>query len=257
MKKKLPISFLFLFLLFSSCISIANAQISSSGFSISVPLEETDVQRGDIICSSENGNVKCTLEYSASLLGVITDNPSVSIEDPDLENSKLLAVSGIARVRVNGTGGNIADGDFVTSSETAGIGKKATSNGYVLGMAIESYEPQDPETTGEIQVLINIHPETNLTGVRGNLLQFIRRGISVPVFSPVESLRYLLAVLMVLISFTLGMIYFGRASRAGIEAVGRNPLAKQVIQFTVLLNIMLTIVIVLVGLGIAYLILIL
>jgi F0F1-type ATP synthase membrane subunit c/vacuolar-type H+-ATPase subunit K len=53
------------------------------------------------------------------------------------------------------------------------------------------------------------------------------------------------------------MIYFGKASRAGIEAVGRNPLAKRVIQLTVVMNIVLTIVIVLVGLAIAYLILIL
>jgi F0F1-type ATP synthase membrane subunit c/vacuolar-type H+-ATPase subunit K len=62
---------------------------------------------------------------------------------------------------------------------------------------------------------------------------------------------------MVIISFTLGMIYFGRASRTGIEAVGRNPLAKRVIQLTIFLNIVLTIVIVMVGLAIAYLILIL
>ena len=62
---------------------------------------------------------------------------------------------------------------------------------------------------------------------------------------------------MVLIAFTLGMIYFGRSSRAGIEAIGRNPLAKRVIQFTVFMNIVLTIVIVIVGLAIAYLILIL
>jgi F0F1-type ATP synthase membrane subunit c/vacuolar-type H+-ATPase subunit K len=79
----------------------------------------------------------------------------------------------------------------------------------------------------------------------------------VPLLEPIESLRYLLAIAMVLIAFTLGMIYFGRSSRAGIEAIGRNPLAKKVIQLTVFMNIILTVVIVLVGLGIAYLILVL
>ena len=126
-----------------------------------------------------------------------------------------------------------------------------------MGSAIESFESGNLNTIGTIQVVINVHPESSLTGARGNLLQFIREGISVPIFSPVESLRYLLAVAIVLISFTLGMIYFGRASRAGIEAVGRNPLAKRVIQFTVIMNIVLTIVIVIVGLAIAYLILVL
>ena len=108
-----------------------------------------------------------------------------------------------------------------------------------------------------IQVLINIHPATTIAGARGNLIQFIRKGISVPVFQPLESLRYLLAVLIVIISFTMGLIYFGRASRTGIEAIGRNPLAKRVIQLTIMLNIVLTLVIILVGLAIAYMILIL
>jgi hypothetical protein len=105
--------------------------------------------------------------------------------------------------------------------------------------------------------MVNIHPSGAFSGSRGNLLQFIRDGLTVPIFEPIESLRYLLAIAIILISFTLGMIYFGRASRAGIEAIGRNPLAKKVIQFTVLLNISLTIIIILVGLGIAYLILVL
>ena len=80
---------------------------------------------------------------------------------------------------------------------------------------------------GTIQVMINIHPATTQAGARGNLIQFIRKGIAVPVFEPLESLRYILAVIIVFISFTLGLIYFGRASRSGIEAIGRNPLARK------------------------------
>jgi F0F1-type ATP synthase membrane subunit c/vacuolar-type H+-ATPase subunit K len=59
------------------------------------------------------------------------------------------------------------------------------------------------------------------------------------------------------VAFTLGLVYFGRIARAGVEAMGRNPMAKRMIQLSVLLHVVLTIIIVLTGLGIAYLILIL
>jgi len=234
----------------------AYAQVTSSGFAISVPLAEV-AETGDIICSYEEGFAKCNADNETAIYGVVTDNVSVAVEDPELENSVLALTSGIATVKVNSSGGEISEGDYITSSTVSGVGKKAERNGYVLGIAMEGFNADNPEDVGRIQVTINIHPASGLTGSGSNLLRFIREGIAVPLFEPLESLRYLLAILMVLISFTLGMIYFGRSSRTGIEAVGRNPLAKRVIHFTVILNIVLTIVIVLVGLAIAYLILVL
>lgn len=257
MLKTLAYTTLIVILSFFALTKNTYAQISSSGVALSVPLNDDAAQSGDIICNYPDGNRRCEGEYDTSIYGIISANPAVDITDPDLTNSRLLARDGVARVRVSSANGNIKEGDFVTSSSTPGVGQKATRNGYVVGSAIENYSSNDSNTVGVIQIAINIHPESSLTGTRGNLLQFIRSGVAIPVFSPVESLRYLLAVAIVLISFTLGMIYFGRASRAGIEAVGRNPLAKKVIQFTVIMNIVLTLVIVLVGLGIAYLILIL
>ncbi|KKQ51412.1 hypothetical protein A2865_02825 [Candidatus Woesebacteria bacterium RIFCSPHIGHO2_01_FULL_39_17] len=232
------------------------AQINSSGFALSIPIKEGGVEAGDIICTQSSGFVRCNGSYSTAIYGVIVDNPSVSVEDTELENSRLALTSGIASVKVTSASGNIQEGDSITTSDNSGIGQKATRNGYILGSAMEGYSSDNPNQVGKIQVSINIHPATGLTGPGSNLLQFIRQGLAVPVFEPLESLRYLLAVAIVLIAFTLGMIYFGRASRAGIEAIGRNPLAKRVIQLTVVLNITLTIVIILVGLGIAYLILI-
>lgn len=228
----------------------------SSGYAITIPLIDSDVGGGDVICSVEDGFKKCEGEYDTSMYGVVVDESSVYLEDQELENYRLVLKEGIARVRVSVINGSIEEGDYLTSSNLPGVAQKATRNGYVLGVALEGFDPSDQDSVGFIQIVINIHPEAKFSSGGSNLLQFIRQGLSVPLLEPIASLRYLLAVLMVLISFTLGMIYFGRSSRAGIEAVGRNPLAKRVIQFTVLINIVLTIVIVLVGLGIAYLILV-
>jgi F0F1-type ATP synthase membrane subunit c/vacuolar-type H+-ATPase subunit K len=53
----------------------------------------------------------------------------------------------------------------------------------------------------------------------------------------------------------LGFVFFGRVVARGVEAMGRNPLAGSLIAVSVVFNLILTVVIMLVGLGIAYLIL--
>jgi hypothetical protein len=254
--KSITILILF-FLLLSLGVPSILAQVTSSGIAQTVPVEDSDAADGDIICTYLDAIKRCNRSYDPSTFGVITDNPAAEFTDTEVENGRLVVRDGLTSVRVSTANGPIGIGDFITTSETAGVGQKATENGYVIGVAMDEYSVAQSDQIGTIQVVLNIHPATTQAGARGNLLQFIRKGVTVPIFEPLESLRYLLAVIIVIISFTLGLIYFGRASRTGIEAIGRNPLAKRVIQLTVLLNIVLTIVIVLVGLAIAYLILIL
>lgn len=232
------------------------AQVDSSGVGFQIPMS-VDSEVGDIICSYESGFEPCNSPYDPTVYGVIASTPAVYVEDTELDNPVTIVDSGVANVRVSTRNGPIVAGNFVTTSENTGVGQLANRNGYVLGTALESYEVGNVDEIGTIQVAINIHPAAGLTGARSDLLQVIRQGLATPLLEPLDSLRYLLASLMIVISFTLGLIYFGRASRTGIVAIGRNPLASRVIQLTVIINIVLTIVIVLVGLGIAYLILIL
>ncbi len=233
------------------------AQPNSSGLATFMEVVDPEVMDGDIICAQSEGNVRCKSAFDTSMLGVVTDSPALAVEDTEVEKGRFIITQGIASVRVANINGPIKEGDFITTSTIPGVGVKADRNGYILGRSLQDYQGESPESIGKVQVALNIRPVVTLSGNRGNLLQFIRDGIAVPLFEPLESLRYLLAVAIILVAFTLGLIYFGRASKAGIEAIGRNPLAKKTIQFTVFLNILLTIVIVLVGLGIAYLILVL
>ena len=233
------------------------AQITSSGIAVSMPVNDKDAKDGDIICTYKEGNQRCKAAYDPSIYGVISRNPSAAIKDEELKGSELVISSGIARVRVSSINGNIKEGEFVTSSETAGVAQLANRNGYVLGTALENFESDNTNNVGMIQVAINIHPAAGLSGPRTDLLQVIRQGLTTPFFEPLDSLRYLLAIIIVLIAFTLGLVYFGRVAKAGVEAVGRNPLARRMIEFSVILHILLTIVIIIAGLVIAYLILIL
>lgn len=241
-------------LITSACfVPIVKAQLTSSDIATSAVMIE-NVENGDIVCTVEGGNKKCDLSYNPSMYGVVTATPAAAIVDESLEGSRLVVTKGVAEVKVSSINGAINEGDFITSSQIPGVGMKATLGGYFLGVALEGYSS---ETPGIIQVMVNIHPAAASSNVRGNLVQLLRQGTSVPLFNPLDSFRYLLAILIVLISFSLGLIYFGRASTKGLEAIGRNPLARRVIQLTILLNVSLTLIIIGVGIGIAYLILIL
>jgi hypothetical protein len=70
------------------------------------------------------------------------------------------------------------------------------------------------------------------------------------------SLRYLLAIIVAVMAFGLGFVYFGRVAKGGVEALGRNPLAGRAIQLSVLMNLILTVAIMVGGLVLAYIILI-
>lgn len=233
-----------------------HAQQSASTVAKGLPLEiETD--DGDMICLIENKLVKCSSPYSSEIVGVVSKSPSAVLEFKDEADIQAISSDGIARVRVSTSNGAIAEGDLITSSEIAGVGQKATENGYVLGFAMENYDSVDNSAISTIIVGINIHPAAKFSNARSNLLQVLRRGVTAPIFEPLASLRYILAALIILVSFSLGFLYFGRVSRSGVEAIGRNPMAAKTIQFSILMHIVVTTIIVLAGLFISYLILIL
>lgn len=250
--KKLQIQLLAISL-FLIITTNAVAQDLSSGLALEIPIEGEAVA-GDILCSSETSFSKCAKEYHSSMYGVVVDSSPLELRDSELENSKLVITAGIATVRVSSTNGEIKKGNLLTSSNIEGVAQLATKNGYVLGSALEDYSGSE---IGQIQAVVNINLSSAMSkSGSSNLIQFIREGLTVPIFEPLESFRYLLASIMIIVAFGLGLAYFGKSSKAGIEAIGRNPLAKSTIQFTTVLNVLLTIVIVAVGLGIAYFILI-
>jgi F0F1-type ATP synthase membrane subunit c/vacuolar-type H+-ATPase subunit K len=88
-------------------------------------------------------------------------------------------------------------------------------------------------------------------------LEAIRSGALSPLLNPIESLRYILAAIVVAASFILGFSTFGRSSRKGIEALGRNPLAQGSIKAAMVFNMLLSFGVMLIGLTLAYLILVL
>jgi len=243
----------FFSLIFSGEV-VAQEDVTSSGLAVTIPLEG-DIEDGTLICTDKESIKPCDISFNASMYGVVVGKPATALESDLTENAYLVVASGKAMVRVSTVSGKIKAGELLTSSDKAGIAVKADRNGYVLGTALGDYEVDDPDQIGQILVSINVHPSSTFTDDRSNLLELLRKGLAAPLLTPLSALRYIMAGFVTIVSFLLGFIYFGRLAKAAIDAIGRNPLAHKTIQLTVVFHIFVTVVIVLAGIGIAYLIL--
>ena len=259
MKYSALIIFIFTFCLLSLGILIPQptyAQGQSSGLAISIPITDKNAKDGSIISSTPKGYALSSLPYDQSIYGVITENPSVFIENINLSDTKPVLSNGKAYVLVSTINGNIKTNDLITTSAIAGVGQKATINGFILGTALQSYTEKDKNKVGKILVSVNPRYNGSFTALRGNILQILKEAPKEAFVSPFNFFRYLLAALVALAAFMIGLIYFGKTARTGVEALGRNPLAGRMIMLGVLFNLLLTLVIIGVGLAIAYLILV-
>jgi F0F1-type ATP synthase membrane subunit c/vacuolar-type H+-ATPase subunit K len=249
-----------IFYFFSTCIlSAVFCFATASGVAFSIPVDANFGKDGSIVSFKDGNYFLSTKMYDDNVYGVLSDAPSVSMEDTSLTTSKLVVAGGDADVLVSSKNGPIKKGDFITSSEIEGVGVKATKSGQVVGVATEDYDSSDQNAAGKITVFVNIHTQSigQLNSSSPNVLTALKAGLDSQFLSPLISLRYILAALVAGISFVIGFTSFGKVSGSSVEALGRNPLASSHIRRIVIFNFVLTFTIMLAGLVVAYLILIL
>lgn len=227
----------------------------SLGIATYLPLIDEEVEDGDIVSYSPRGYYITNLPYDAAMVGIISLNPAVALETTDLENAQPVIFTGNVGINVVTSNGPIKNGDLITSSDVKGAGMKATRAGYVLGTALADYNNPDPTVVGKVPVSLNIHYFFSETRVQTGLLDFFSLASLATYEQPTVVFKYLIAGLVVLMTCILGFLSFGRIANTGIQAVGRNPLASSKIQFAIILNVFLTIVIIGSGLAVAYFVL--
>jgi hypothetical protein len=251
----LVIFILSLIILGSFSPASANAQAESVGTALSIPLLNQNVSDGSIINSTSKGYGLTTSAYDSNMYGVYTESPAIYLKNIDNPQSPV-TTSGKSSVLVSTINGNIKINDFITSSTIPGVGEKVTRNGMILGTALESYSNSNQKELGKIMVAINPHFSSSSTDARTDLLTILQDASDPTFLSQLTALRYIIAAGIVLISFAIGFIYFGRVASRGVEALGRNPLAGRAIQFSLVLNLALIILIIVAGMGIGYMILV-
>lgn len=256
---------LFLFTLFFCFFSTAIlgkilpvfAQSLSSGIAYYIDISDKNVKPGDIIRFTNKNYHLSRIEYDPSAYAVVTDNPAIAIDDQTTSaNSYAVVSSGQVYVLVSSKNGTIKPGDLITPSSIPGIGEKATQDGYVIGTALDSYDAANPQAIGKILVNLNFGYFSDTTNGKENLLLTVKQAFSSAYLSPVTVVRYILAALIIIVSFGFGIGFFGRVITTGIEALGRNPLASRVITLNIVFNLILLLITLGVGIVIAYFILV-
>jgi len=141
---------------------------------------ELDIEPGDIVIPSTQyvitdlGNsvpvvTKATSANSKSVIGIISDPNnagdfnSIGYEVLEADNPMPLALSGRVLVKIASTSAEIFTGDYITVSEELGKGKKATTSGYMVGKALEGWDPESGAT--KIMVLVNNTYASDITQI--------------------------------------------------------------------------------------------
>ena len=246
------------YVLVASSISHAFAQQDqniSLGIANYVPISGSNIIDGDIVASTEKGYILSKGPYNPLVIGVVATKPAVSLSITGSDDKSYPVVTaGNVRVNVTSVNGDIKKGDFVTSSSIVGKGMKATQTGYVIGLALDPYASPDKKAVGSINISLNLHYSYSSSKTQSSLKDIFNLSLLATYETPSAVFKYVVAGVIILLSFFLGVISFGRVANTGIEALGRNPLAGKMIQLGIVLNVAITLAIIVAGFVMAFLI---
>ena len=251
MKKVLFFLVLLSFILPFSTFTLAQAAAPAIEIATIQELTDKEAVDGDIVSITDQGLVRSTNTGDIHLFGIVTDNPLAVFRAPGATGSALVR-NGIAPVNVTEDEGAIKKGDYVTSSEKAGKGKKAIRSGYVIGQALSN------ASGGRVVVALRIeYAEVTTPRSANRLFEMLGATFFKNVQDPskfAEIIRYILAAIVVILSFLFGFLTFSRSIPKSIEAIGRNPLSRNAILISIVINVVLTIACGLIGIIAALLI---
>ena len=250
MKSLLPkilTSLLFLFILVP-----VYAQTNSISLTVEVSNVPTTTDPTGFLVTVEKGNYQLSSKKGdTNLVGVITKTPSITLRKSTNANVYDINTSGVSLVRASNTAGKITKGDYLTSSTNLGIATKSVDSEFVIGTAMEDFDSAD----GLVRVDIDPHYVLFNASTGSNLLNVVRSSSQSMFLAPIDSLRYILAVIVTIASFLFGFSIFGKITGSGIQALSRNPLARSSIQLNIIVEFILNIGIIVFGLIVSYFIL--
>jgi hypothetical protein len=245
-------SLLLLMPIFSPFIGRVFAEdISSVGIATYMPIS-AEVEDGDIISSTPKGYVLSTKSYDPQVVGIVATKPAIALKMDSEEEGTPVVNIGSTMVKVIGTNGDIKKGDFITTSDKQGIGMKATRSGYIIGQALEDIVFPNKNAIELVGINLNLHFLQLDSSVNDSLTSIFTISQLAAYEEPIRFFKYLMSVLVLILSFGFGFFIFSRAINTGIQALGRNPLAGRAIQLSIIFNVVLVIIIITSAIGIVW-----
>jgi hypothetical protein len=247
-----------------------HAEVVDFNMAETMVVDDKAAKSGDIVSLGKKANtlVRAAKAYDDKMYGVLAELPLMVYRT----NTSIPVIRlGDTTVNVTTLGGPIIIGDYITSSALAGKGMKASEfNGYVVGIALTPFDGKglptktlgkDKYAEGTIKLSVQVGPASPIIiqaagGIFGTLKQLFQ-AIMFNIQSAARTeriVRYILAALVAIMSIYISFRTFGKNITKGLEAIGRNPLAKRSIQAVITLNVILIFVVCLGGLALALII---
>lgn len=241
--------------LFLTPLKWVAAQDVSFGVATYVPINKEGIANGSIISTTNTGFTLSTREYDPLVFGVVAGNPAVSFGGSEEEIQYPLISTGQVYVLLSGKAGAIKRGDLITTSGIPGVGMKALNSGFIIGTALVDYTPANEDETKLIPISLNILYYSYKSNTSNSLTDVFNFSLLAASDEPLTVFKYVVAVLVIIMSFLLGVFSFGKIAAKGIEALGRNPLAAKMIEVGIVFNVVVTIAIIAAGIVVALFIL--
>lgn len=222
------------------------------GIATNLPIDHLNVKDGYIIVAEKETFTVSSEAYQPNMIGVVNQQSAIEIRFKNEPNTYPVITGGQAYVLVSLANGDIKKGDYITSSPIQGIGMKATVPGQVIGVALE--DAKDPDETKITQLRISVQTDYYLNPLFDVGPQSSVRVKFERLLSPDNEqtfMKYIVGGGIFLISLLFCLVYFGRLSLKGVEALGRNPLAASRIQFGIIINVLMGLAICFIAFGAA------
>jgi hypothetical protein len=182
-----------------------------------------------------------------------------------------VASGGKFEVLLSNQNGNINPGDYVTASPITGIGMKSDdTQEIIIGKAIDGFDGTDHKLSdveitdaqgklrsisiGRIRVDIEIIRNPVLKSV-SNLPNFLKDATQFIAGKPVNPIRVYISIAVLIAAATVSSALTYSGVRAGMIAIGRNPLSKKSIIKGIVQVVIVALIIFIVGIFGVYLLL--
>lgn len=220
------------------------------------------------LSDSDESEVERADQYNSKrIVGIVTTFEDSTVTLASGESKVLIESEGEVEAYVSDVAGKVNRGDSLTLSSFRGILMKAEegSEGPVIGVAAESSDTADAESRTAYSYQENGDTKsTNIVKIKVNLNKQISAGAQAVAPSALSKLgesitgkqvgdiRVLAAlIIFILVMIAEGGIIYGAVTSA-ITALGRNPMARQIIRREMTRVIIVAIGVLCLGLGAVY-----
>jgi len=210
-----------------------------------------------------------TLANSEYLLGTVVNSTDSLVSFSKNNSSVSVALNGEAQVLVSNANGNVAKGDFIGASWLEGVAMKSldTDKQKLLGVAMEDLNLSEAKDYGSIKTSQGDKSISvgylkvrlfNKEGIRSTIVQNtgIEGVLSSIAGKDVSFAKVLVGLAIFLMSIIVSGFFVSSSIKGSFVSIGRNPMASDSIYRSLLHVSMVSVVVIVIGTALAYVVLV-